>query len=141
MCGKPVVSEHGAGVQIRAGQLGVVLEGLGIDFVQLRALTRKQVIMDRRPGQCVSEAEPASRRVDDQQLLLYRLAQRRMELGLGQPSHERQQAVWRPAGGGRYDAEHVLGARREELRAGQQDVAEGGREVVRIDASVARDVQ
>ncbi len=141
MRGEPVVSEHGAGVQIRAGQLGVVLEGLGIGLVQLSALAGKQIIVDRGPPQGVTEAVPASRRIDDQQLLLDRLAQGQMQLGLGQSSHERQQAVRRPARGGRHDAERVLGARREELGAGQQDVAQGGREVVGIETPVARDVQ
>ena len=89
----------------------------------------------------MTEAVPASRRIDDQQLLLDRLAQGQMQLGLGQSSHERQQAVRRPAGGGRHYAERVLGARREELRTGQQDVAQGGREVVGIETPVARDVQ
>ena len=120
---EPVMGEHRAGIQIRPGQLGVVLEGLGIGLVKLRALAREQVIVDRRAGQGVAEAVPASRRIDDQQLLLDRLRRATCSSGVGQPSHERQQAVRRPAGGGRHDAEHMLGARREELRAGQHDVA------------------
>ena len=58
--GQPVMREHRARVEIGAGQLGVVLDRLRVGPVKLRALAREQILVDRRPGQRMTEAVSAS---------------------------------------------------------------------------------
>ena len=106
------MGEHRARVEIGTGELGVVLDRLRIRPVQLRALTRKKVFVDRRPGQRVSEPVPATGPVDHQQLLLHGFAKGTVQLRLGQSGDDREQAIRNPAGRGRDDPQYVLGVRR-----------------------------
>ena len=51
--------------------------------MQLGTLAWQEVFVDRRPRQRVTEAVAAPGGVDDEQLVLDRLAQRRVQLGVG----------------------------------------------------------
>src|SRR5690348_12841687 len=70
---QPVVSEHRAGIEVGARQLGLVLDRLGIGLVKLGPLSWKEILVDRGPAQLVTEAESAAGRIDHQQLLLHGL--------------------------------------------------------------------
>ena len=69
------MSEHRGHVEVRTGQLGAVLEGLRVRVVEPRALTGQEIVMDRRAGEGMTKSITATGGIDDQQLMLDRLAQ------------------------------------------------------------------
>ena len=95
--GEPVMREHRARIQIRAGKIGPVLDRLRVRLVKLGPLTREQIVVDRRPGQRMTEAVSATGSIDYEQLLPDCLPQRTVQLGVGQPGDDREQTIRDPA--------------------------------------------
>lgn len=67
--------KHGDAIESRSNKPGVALHRLGVSTMQLRTLARQEILVNRRPRQRVTEAVAASAGVNDEKLVLDRLAQ------------------------------------------------------------------
>ena len=119
-----MVGEHRDPVEAGCDKLAATLHRLGVRTMELGALARQQVLVDRRPGKRVPEAVTPAGGVDHEQLMHDRFAQRAVELGVGEPGDQPEQLIGHPPTAARGDAQHVLGRCGEALGAGQQDVAQ-----------------
>ena len=139
--GDPVVREHRRDTDPRSGERRILLKRLRVRAVQSRALARKQILVDRGPGQRVAKRVSAAARVHDQQLVLDNLAQRRVQLVLADADGDLQQSLRRPASRCRCDAQHVLRVLGQQIDARQQHVAQGWRQVIVLDPPVSHGAQ
>jgi hypothetical protein len=131
MRGQPVVGEHRARVDV-VGELGAALDRLCVRLVQPAPLPREKVVVNRGSGQFVAKAIPAPGPVHHQQLLGHRLAQRGVQVCIGELRHGRQQTIGHPPRSRRDGSQHVLAVVGERLDAPKEDVTERRGEVVLV---------
>ena len=134
MRSEPMMRKHRDPVESGRDELGAALHRVGIGAMQLGTLARQEVLVDRGPRQCVTEAVATARGVDDEQLALDRLAQRCIQLGVGKYGHQTQQSVGHPATSARGDPQHMLGGVGQALGPGQQYVTQRRRKVIGTEA-------
>ena len=92
----------------------------------LAALAGQQVALNDLLDQRVPERIGVAVRVRDEQVVLYRLAQRRQQLGLVQPAGGGQQPVTDPLAGDRGHPQRVLARVRQCVDPGREYVVDGG---------------
>ncbi len=134
--GEPMVGEHRDPIESRGDELGPALHRLGVGAMELRALTRQEILVDRRARQRMTEAVAAPRRVDHEQLVLDRLAQRCVKVGVGELGDEAEQLIGHPATSARGGTQYMLGGRGQALGPGQQDITQRRRQVVGAEATL-----
>ncbi len=122
----------------RAAQRTIGGYRLGVGGVCTHALTRHRVGVDRVAGERVAEPVPVISCVGRQQLMFDDLGERRVEARLVEARDRREQAVGHRSPRRRRDSEQPEPRFGQPLGPGEQDVAQGDRELLRAGARLYR---
>ena len=134
----PVQRERRGDGDVPAGERRIGRQRLAVRGVDPHPLARKRVAVDGVARERMAEHVAALGVVDHEHVVLDGLAQRRVELGLLEARDRGEQPVGHRAARGRRDAQQPLGGWVEALDAGEEDVAQGQRQLVGVRAALHR---
>ena len=126
------------GRALRADQPRLRGQRLRVGGVDADALSRKRVTVDRVAGQRMTEPIALAGLVDDQQVVLDGVAERRVEAGVVKVGDPREEPVGDRTTGRGGDPEQRQRLRRQLLRARQQHVPQSRRQLLRAGAGLQR---
>jgi hypothetical protein len=134
----PVQRERRGDGDVAAGQRRIGRQRLAVSGVDPRPLARERVAVDGVARERMAEDVAALGLVDHQHVVLDGIAERRIEVGILQAGDRGQQPVGHRAAPGRRDAQQLLGGWVQALDAGEQDVAQGQRQLIGVRAALHR---